>query len=190
VVPVGGVVLGFADGSAGGMVASVVPVVPVAPVVPLVPDAPLASPAVPVAPVVPLVPISVVPVPVVPVPVAPVPVSPMVPVAPEVLLGTVAEVSAGTVVVAASSFLQAPSRVASTAAVSRIFGALVIAFIFKLLVYVYLVPQFPGGALRRQLVPPLAILGRNTQGTDAIRGPGAYFNPTEPIRHQALLAVG
>lgn len=121
----------------GGVVVPVVPVVPV----PVVPVAPV--PVVPVAPV-PVAAGSIVvggvvvvagsvmvPVPVVPVPVAPVPVSPVVPVAPEVLLGVVAEVSGVVVVVSvAGSFLrQAPSREANTAAVSRIFGALVSAFI-------------------------------------------------------------
>jgi hypothetical protein len=110
-----------------------VPEVPVPPVVP-VPVAPVpvaggvmfGSVVVPGAGGVGMVGSVVVPVaPGVPVPVAPVPVSPVVPVAPEVLLGAVAEVSGVVVVVSvAGSFLrQAPSREANTAAVSRIFGA-------------------------------------------------------------------
>jgi hypothetical protein len=131
----------------------VVPVVPVAPV-PVVP-VPLVSPVVPVAPVpvvlpvVPIAPVPVVPVPVAPVPVSPVvpvlPVVPVVPLVPDVELGEVADVSP--VVLAVSFFLQAPSIEASRAAVSRIFGALVIAFIIKLLVHVYLVPKSPGEAV-------------------------------------------
>jgi hypothetical protein len=109
-----------------------VPVVPVAPV-PVVPVAPVpvAAGSIVVGGVVVVAGSVMVPVPVVPVPVAPVPVSPVVPVAPEVLLGVVAEVSGVVVVVSvAGSFLrQAPSREANTAAVSRIFGALVSAFI-------------------------------------------------------------
>jgi hypothetical protein len=142
--------------------APVTPVVPVAPVapVPVVPVAlvPLVSPVVPVPVVLPVVPIA--PVPVVPVPVAPVPVSPVVPVlpvvpvvplVPDVELGEVADVSpvVVVVVVAVSFFLQAPSIEASRAAVSRIFGALVIAFMIKLLVHVYLVPCAPGEAVEK-----------------------------------------
>jgi hypothetical protein len=82
-----------------------VSVVPVAPVVPVVPAAP---PVVPVAPV-----------------------SPVVPLVPEVLLGVVAELSGVVVVVVlvVSFFLQAPSREAMMAAVSRSFGAVVNDFI-------------------------------------------------------------
>jgi hypothetical protein len=56
------------------------------------------------------------------------PVSPVVPLVPEVLLGVVAELS-GVVVLVVSFFLQAPSREARMAAVSRSFGAVVSDFI-------------------------------------------------------------
>jgi hypothetical protein len=136
--------------------APVTPVVPVAPVAPVpVALVPLVSPVVPVPVVLPVVPIAPVPVPVAPVPVSPVvpvlPVVPVVPLVPEVELGEVADVSpvVVVVVVAVSFFLHAPSIEASRAAVSRIFGALVIAFMIKLLVHVYLVPCAPGEAVEK-----------------------------------------
>jgi hypothetical protein len=129
-------------------------------------------------------------------PVVPVPpvVPPEVPEVPDVLLGAVADVSP--LPPAVSFFLQAPSmpREAIKAAVTRILGAMVNAFI----VYT---PRFTSILCRCTQVRRLGDNGASSadsralrfdeaaQGTDAIRGPVKRTDSTVRIRLAMLLPV-